>query len=41
MGWIQMSYDWDWRGAEASLRRALELAPGNADVLRRGRRCWP
>jgi TolB-like protein/Flp pilus assembly protein TadD len=34
MGWIQMMYDWDWRGAEASYRRALELAPGNAVVLR-------
>ena len=33
MGWIQMTYDWDWRAAEASLQRALELAPGNADVL--------
>jgi tetratricopeptide (TPR) repeat protein len=35
LGWIQMSYDWDWRGAEASYRRALELAPGDATVLRR------
>jgi TolB-like protein/class 3 adenylate cyclase/Tfp pilus assembly protein PilF len=35
MGWIQMAYDWDWRGAEASYHRALELAPGNALVLRR------
>jgi TolB-like protein/Tfp pilus assembly protein PilF len=34
MGWIQMLHDWDWRGAEASYRRALELAPGNAVVLR-------
>lgn len=33
MGWIRMAYDWDWRGAEASYRRALELAPGNALVL--------
>ena len=30
---IQMSYDWDWAGAEASLQRALELAPGNADAV--------
>ncbi len=30
---IQMSYDWDWAGAEASLKRALELAPGDVDVL--------
>jgi TolB-like protein/Tfp pilus assembly protein PilF len=35
MGWIQMYHDWDWHGAEASFRRARELAPGNAGVLRR------
>ena len=29
-----MYYDWDWRSAEGSFRRALELAPGNAEVLR-------
>jgi TolB-like protein/class 3 adenylate cyclase/Tfp pilus assembly protein PilF len=34
MGWIQMSHDWDWLGAEASYRRALDLEPGNALVLR-------
>ena len=33
LGWIQMSYDMDWRGAKASNGRALELAPGNALVL--------
>jgi adenylate cyclase len=33
MGYLQMQYDWDWRGAEASYRRALELAPGNTLVL--------
>jgi adenylate cyclase len=33
MGYLQMMHDWDWRGAEASYRRALELAPGNALVL--------
>jgi tetratricopeptide (TPR) repeat protein len=33
MGWIQMVHDSDWRGAEASYARALELAPGNALVL--------
>ena len=35
MGHLQMVHDWDWRGAEASYRRALELAPGNALVLHR------
>lgn len=35
IGAIQEVYDWDWRGAEASAARALELAPGNATVLRR------
>jgi tetratricopeptide (TPR) repeat protein len=29
-----MSHDWDWRGAQTSYSRALELAPGNALVLR-------
>jgi len=33
LGKIQMSYDWDWAGAEASLTRALELAPGNSHIL--------
>jgi tetratricopeptide (TPR) repeat protein len=28
-----MFYDWDFRGAEASFARALELAPGNVGVL--------
>jgi TolB-like protein/Tfp pilus assembly protein PilF len=34
LGWIRMSYRWDFQGAEASFARALELAPGNAEVLR-------
>ncbi|MGH7680971.1 MAG: tetratricopeptide repeat protein, partial [Candidatus Eiseniibacteriota bacterium] len=33
MGWIQMTYDWDWQGADASYKQALALAPGNAKVL--------
>src|SRR5262249_35984542 len=35
LGWIQMAYDWDWRGAEASFARAVGLAPTHAAVLRR------
>jgi serine/threonine-protein kinase len=34
LGWVRMSYDWDWKGAESSMRRALELAPGKAEVVR-------
>ena len=33
VGRIQVSYDHDWKAAATSCRRALELAPGNADVL--------
>ena len=34
MGEIRMAHDWDWNGADQSLKRALELAPGNARTLR-------
>jgi serine/threonine protein kinase/tetratricopeptide (TPR) repeat protein len=34
MGRIRMAHDWNWRGAEASFHRALELAPGSASALR-------
>ncbi len=34
LGWIQMTYDWDWAGADSSYKRALELEPGNANVIR-------
>jgi len=34
MRWIHIVYDWDWAAADASVRRALELEPGNAMVLR-------
>ncbi len=34
LGHIRMSHDWDWKGADASFGRALELAPGNAQVMR-------
>ena len=27
MGYVQIFYDWDWEGASASLRRAMELNP--------------
>jgi TolB-like protein/Tfp pilus assembly protein PilF len=30
---IQMSYDWDWAGAEASLQRALDISPNMADAV--------
>jgi TolB-like protein/DNA-binding winged helix-turn-helix (wHTH) protein/Tfp pilus assembly protein PilF len=30
---IQMSHDWDWDGAELSLRKAAMLEPGSAEVL--------
>jgi serine/threonine protein kinase/tetratricopeptide (TPR) repeat protein len=33
LAWIQMTYDWDWPGAQASLRRAEELAPQDDRVL--------
>ena len=34
LGDIQLSYDWDWSGAENSGGKAAELEPGNVDVLR-------
>ena len=34
LGLYRLANDRNWRGAEASFRRALELAPGNALVLR-------
>lgn len=33
LGWIQMNHDWDWAAAEASLTKAADLEPGNADLL--------
>ena len=32
---IKQRYDWDWSGADAAFQRAMELEPGNADVLNR------
>ena len=34
MGSIKRAYDWDWTGADAAYKRALELEPANADILR-------
>ena len=34
LGLIHMLYDWDWKGADASYRRALELSPGDAYLMR-------
>ena len=34
MGVIHYTIDWNWKGAEASFARALELAPSNVLVLR-------
>ncbi len=33
LGSIQMWWDWDWAGADASFQRAVHLAPRNAKVL--------
>jgi TolB-like protein/DNA-binding winged helix-turn-helix (wHTH) protein/Tfp pilus assembly protein PilF len=33
LGLIQINHDWDWNGANASLKKAGTLEPGNADVL--------
>jgi TolB-like protein/Flp pilus assembly protein TadD len=33
LGAVLLWYDWDWRGAEASIRRALELAPEDSQLL--------
>jgi TolB-like protein/Flp pilus assembly protein TadD len=35
---IQCAYDFDWKGAEQSLRRALALAPANAEIILSGAR---
>jgi TolB-like protein/Tfp pilus assembly protein PilF len=33
LGLVQESHDWNWAGADASFRRALELAPGDTHAL--------
>ncbi len=35
LGWIRVSHDWDWSGADAAYEKALTLEPGNAMVIRR------
>ena len=34
MAMVQMNHDWDWEGADTSLKRAGLLEPGSAEVLR-------
>jgi TolB-like protein/cytochrome c-type biogenesis protein CcmH/NrfG len=34
LGWIQMTYDWDWTAAEASYQRATALEPARGHVER-------
>ena len=34
LGRVKLNYDWDWMGADASFKRALELEPGNASAFR-------
>jgi eukaryotic-like serine/threonine-protein kinase len=38
LGQIRTTYDWDWAGADAAFKRALELEPGNATVVRQAGR---
>ncbi|HET7107485.1 MAG TPA: winged helix-turn-helix domain-containing protein [Candidatus Acidoferrum sp.] len=33
LAWVQLSYEWDWAGADASLKKAAELDPGDLTVL--------
>jgi DNA-binding winged helix-turn-helix (wHTH) protein/TolB-like protein/cytochrome c-type biogenesis protein CcmH/NrfG len=35
LGLIQTTHDWNWAGAEASFKRAVELAPGSANPRHR------
>jgi TolB-like protein/Tfp pilus assembly protein PilF len=36
LGKVYLMHDWNWADADASLRRARELAPGSAEALREG-----
>jgi tetratricopeptide (TPR) repeat protein len=33
LGWIRLSHDWNWSGAHAAYRRALQLKPGSAKAV--------
>ena len=33
LAWIQINHDWDWDGAHASVERALNLNPGDAETI--------
>ena len=33
LGLVQTDNDWEWKGADASLRKAGQLEPGNGDIL--------
>ena len=35
LGWIRMTYDWDWSGAERAFRRAIELNPHHGGSVSR------
>jgi TolB-like protein/Tfp pilus assembly protein PilF len=34
LGWIRANYEWNWSGADAACRQALQLEPGNARPVR-------
>ncbi|MGH7496180.1 MAG: protein kinase domain-containing protein [bacterium] len=32
LGWIRLTYDWDWSGAEVAFKQAIELDPGSREA---------
>ena len=34
LGWINYNFDWDWKGAEKALNKALEIDPNNPEARR-------
>jgi TolB-like protein/Tfp pilus assembly protein PilF len=34
LAWVQINRDWNWEGAQLSLKKAAELQPGSASILR-------